>query len=386
MPPAIYYDPRQNIKSEEKPYGFIKSLFFVLLYALPIAHFFLYIGDPVVIGNKTQTGLAIYGPAFRPFLNFIYVLSGILETPIRVLYYAFFSDTKYFPYMASSTILSSAIEVVKGKAFLGFLLHQLEYGFFYRYLAGAFTWFPIFTIIFIRVIHNLIEKIYDFIRTKLSKISEKFSIIKQRETAYQKALNKRQDALNRMHQDYRDLSIEARDLQTSLITDDLTNIYNKKHFLKTIASEFEYSRRNQKHLSLIMADIDHFKKLNDTYGHVIGDYVLKAVAAALKAETPPNGHCCRFGGEEFAIILPSKTHKEALEITEQMLVKIPQMRFDNYPDIVVTSSFGLVSINFAAPDSQKIEDYESLLHIADTELYNSKLKGRNQINFSKIPW
>lgn len=160
-----------------------------------------------------------------------------------------------------------------------------------------------------------------------------------------------------------------RELHYLAARDPLTNSYNRRTLFEFIDRDFtnldllgEYS--------ILMVDIDHFKKINDNYGHSTGDYVISAVANTLQGCVRQNDIVARFGGEEFCIVLPGTTQEKAISIAEIMRQKIETSHFDH---ISVTCSFGVSSIHFNAKTSLE------LIEQADIALYKSKALGRNQV-------
>jgi len=160
--------------------------------------------------------------------------------------------------------------------------------------------------------------------------------------------------------------------------DGLTGIANRRYFDKHLLQEWEKAKSYAAPLSLIMFDIDYFKKFNDTYGHLVGDACLKSIAEILN-QIMEMTECfpARYGGEEFAIILPGTTIKKGNQIAEQIRnavegLLLPHALSDVFP--FVTISVGLASL---IPNSQTRP--EDLIAIADTALYDAKMEGRNRI-------
>jgi diguanylate cyclase (GGDEF)-like protein len=156
--------------------------------------------------------------------------------------------------------------------------------------------------------------------------------------------------------------------------DGLTQISNKRHFLETLDREIARGQRYQRPLSLVMFDLDHFKNINDTYGHLAGDYVLKYLASAVKGRIRREDVFARYGGEEFAIVLPEITVATALTFAEKVrqLVEQHEFRFEK-TRIEVT-----ISVGVAGTELQDI-DAETLIKRADEQLYAAKSAGRNQV-------
>jgi two-component system cell cycle response regulator len=156
--------------------------------------------------------------------------------------------------------------------------------------------------------------------------------------------------------------------------DGLTQIFNKRYFLETIEREIARSQRYRRELSLVMFDIDHFKKVNDTYGHLAGDYVLKHLAQAVKTRIRREDCFARYGGEEFSIVLPEIDGLNAKPFAEKIrqLVEATEFRFENTA-MPVTISMGVATMDAESVDAQ------ALVKRADERLYEAKSSGRNRV-------
>ena len=156
--------------------------------------------------------------------------------------------------------------------------------------------------------------------------------------------------------------------------DGLTQVYNKRYFIETLEREIGRAQRYRRDLSLIMFDIDNFKHINDTYGHLAGDYVLKQLAAVIKARIRREDILSRYGGEEFAIILPEIDAYNSLQFAEKVrrLIEKATFRFED-TDIPVTISIGVASIRV------DLEDPNDFIRIADANLYEAKAQGKNRV-------
>jgi two-component system cell cycle response regulator len=166
-----------------------------------------------------------------------------------------------------------------------------------------------------------------------------------------------------------ELSRSQSQLARMALCDGLTGVFNRAYFDATIEQETARSLRSQKPLSLLLVDLDHFKKVNDTLGHQAGDRVLAEVAAVLREQSRLSDTVCRYGGEEFAIILPETPRAHAHLVAERIRRRISNLR----GDVPVTVSIG---INCA----EKAEDLipQSLFAGADAALYAAKRNGRNR--------
>lgn len=155
--------------------------------------------------------------------------------------------------------------------------------------------------------------------------------------------------------------------------DPLTGLFNRRVFDKELEQQ---ASRPDAHVSLTMVDIDHFKKFNDTYGHQMGDKVLQYVGKLVKDECNAPLLPVRFGGEEFAVLLPNRTSEFAAELAEKIRAKIMAIRIKHKKsgEVIssVTASFGVASLTAG-------EAPEALISRADTALYRAKKSGRNNV-------
>ena len=156
--------------------------------------------------------------------------------------------------------------------------------------------------------------------------------------------------------------------------DGLTQIYNKRYFLETLEREISRAHRYHRDLSLIMFDIDYFKKVNDTHGHLAGDAVLKQLASVLKARIRREDIMARYGGEEFAIILPEIGASNAQTFAEKVrkIIEKTAFKFEEQ-NIPVTVSVGVAAVG---PGVQTALDF---IKVADDKLYQAKIEGRNRV-------
>jgi diguanylate cyclase (GGDEF)-like protein len=176
------------------------------------------------------------------------------------------------------------------------------------------------------------------------------------------------------------ISIENVDLheqvQRQAVTDELTGLFNHRRFQEVITAEVERTRRFGQELGLIMLDIDDFKRVNDSFGHLQGDVVLKEVAHALRESSREIDEPARYGGEEMAVALPQTGLEGAYEFAERVRQRIESLQIpllDGDGTLRVTASFGAASL----PDSAKI-DKDALVAAADAALYRAKRSGKNR--------
>ncbi len=176
---------------------------------------------------------------------------------------------------------------------------------------------------------------------------------------------------------YRDALEEElqKNLYDSATRDGLTKAYNKKYFGEALKREFAHALRQQTPLTLVMFDIDHFKHINDRYGHPTGDFVLSKLASRVHDCIRAEDTLARYGGEEFALLLRDAPEKQGFACAERIRRTIEATEFAmEQAKIPVTSSFGVATFNgveFTAP--------EQLIEAADQYLYKAKRGGRNRV-------
>lgn len=157
-------------------------------------------------------------------------------------------------------------------------------------------------------------------------------------------------------------------------TDNLTKLYNRAHFDEMMASELARCRRTGQPLSLLMLDLDYFKNINDSFGHPCGDAILQSVARVLQQTTRISDVVCRYGGEEFAIILPDTSVANAYVTAEKVRRAIESLQLVCQQETLsLTVSIGINGTRGLGP----VQAYE-LVKGADNALYSSKQKGRNR--------
>lgn len=156
--------------------------------------------------------------------------------------------------------------------------------------------------------------------------------------------------------------------------DGLTGLWNRSYFDDRLAAELANCARTKSQLALALCDLDDFKKLNDRFGHPAGDSVLEGFADVLSSTLRSYDIACRYGGEEFAIILPDSNLEQAQAVCERVRVALEEKRWPNYPDVRVTASFGLTTGGLNG-----VNEPSAWLEAADQALYQSKSGGRNRI-------
>ena len=168
-----------------------------------------------------------------------------------------------------------------------------------------------------------------------------------------------------------------RRLYESSTRDGLTRLYNRKYFTERLTAEVAYSRRHKVKLAVMLLDLDDFKQINDTHGHLAGDMVLRLVSAQMQRLLRVEDLVARYGGEEFVILARSTGKTEALRLADRIRESIAELEIPVAADrsIKVTLSMGLASLPDVAPEGGPTE----LIALADARLYKAKAEGKNRV-------
>ena len=171
------------------------------------------------------------------------------------------------------------------------------------------------------------------------------------------------------------LQQRERDLREQAITDPLTGLYNRRYLRELLQRELVRGARAGESIALILMDVDHFKHINDTFGHEAGDIVLTAVGALLRKNVRGSDIACRYGGEEFALVLPETGAESAQRRAEDIRLALGQLELKHLGKRIgkITASLGIALFPVHG------EDMDSLLRVADEALYDAKGAGRDRV-------
>ncbi len=178
----------------------------------------------------------------------------------------------------------------------------------------------------------------------------------------------------------RDLEGKQQQLLALSRSDPLTGLFNRRYFEERLAVEFARADRYHTPLSCLMIDVDHFKAINDSYGHAFGDRVLRGIAKVAGQMLRDVDLLARYGGEELVALLPETGPRPALRVGERIRQAIAELRFEHHSVSGADSAVGCtVSIGVASFPIPTIESHEGLLRAADTSLYAAKWAGKNSV-------
>lgn len=180
-----------------------------------------------------------------------------------------------------------------------------------------------------------------------------------------------------------DLLLKNRNLAEVSARDTLTGLYNRWYVLEKIDSEMNRSLRNGCPVSVLMLDIDHFKAVNDAFGHSAGDGVLRSVAQVLRDSCRVYDVAGRYGGEEFCVVLPDTKVGNTSAVAERIRERMAASSFDvGNESVVVTASIGIAGID--SDDGGEVVSPSTLIDRADRALYSAKHHGRNRVEFWNV--
>jgi len=175
----------------------------------------------------------------------------------------------------------------------------------------------------------------------------------------------------------KELEQKNRTLDNLANIDGLTGLFNHRYFQNILDQEIKRAERHSTYLSLVLIDIDHFKKVNDTYGHQVGDFILAEFSKTIQKNIRQYDIIARYGGEEFVVILPETTTEDALLVAEKLRAVIEKTDFqDSRETYRITASFGQSGCSPAVEDNFH---KNTLINQADQALYEAKEKGRNKV-------
>jgi diguanylate cyclase (GGDEF)-like protein len=185
------------------------------------------------------------------------------------------------------------------------------------------------------------------------------------------------DQLEKKNQEYEEL---MRKFERMAITDPVTGLFNRRRFEEMLAQEYERYRRYGPPFSCLMIDVDHFKTINDTYGHDVGDIVLKETAQTIQAQIRGVDTVARYGGDEFAVILSQQKADEAIKAAGRILKHVRQLRFKE----MKKGGKITLSIGIAALPDPDLKGMDQIVQCADYALYKAKKQGRDRAESANI--
>ena len=199
--------------------------------------------------------------------------------------------------------------------------------------------------------------------------------VKERTTAFKKASEVAEEKAAQLMQ----ANKELKELSTR---DGLTGLLNHQTFFEQLKHAIDDARRYEYYLSVLLLDIDNFKKINDSFGHLTGNEVLQEVASIINQETRDSDIAGRFGGEEFVVVLSRATMTEALEKAEKIRNKIENLAVDGMDELTCTVSIGVTTLDWHLKEI----DHNDVLKYADNAMYEAKQKGKNRIGVAEMEY
>ena len=175
-------------------------------------------------------------------------------------------------------------------------------------------------------------------------------------------------------------NLNIKQLENAVAIDPLTNCYNRRALSSFIESDIAFAQRNKTELSVVMIDLDNFKIVNDIYGHLAGDEVLRSVSALLREGMRKSDYLARYGGEEFMLVLPDTSLYQAVHLASKLRKMIAEIAIHvEGKALRITASFGVASL-------ENKPDHRGLFQEADERMYKAKLAGKNNVVPSMLPF
>jgi diguanylate cyclase len=172
------------------------------------------------------------------------------------------------------------------------------------------------------------------------------------------------------------LKVSLNEAQKAAITDSLTGLFNRRHFQRCLDIAMEEAEKDRRPLSVVMADVDHFKSVNDTWGHQTGDQVIQFFARLVASNTKGKDIIARYGGEEFVMLLPDTAAAEAARVAEAIRAMLEQRVLRKR---LTNELLGRITVSLGVAEAEPGEDRDSLIEAADSALYEAKRLGRNRV-------
>lgn len=244
-----------------------------------------------------------------------------------------------------------------------------------------------------------IDRIIDAIGEKAREVMELFAIKPGDMKPFSQIMQGAIEELGRLNFSYEQIVLELKQakqnaeqlaidlkqandrLRQLAFRDELTGLYNQRYLQQVIESELQRSIHHKHPLSLLLIDIDYFKKVNDTFGHIVGDHVLKNVSQIMAKLVRQSDMVARYGGEEFAIVMPETGKDRGMLLAQRVRRGIEQHQISNNGQFIsVTVSIGLVSTDMANVEIAK----ETFIAQSDQALYKAKTNGRNRVEIARL--
>ncbi len=304
--------------------------------------------------NNTILSISLFLSVFILSINYFFIFKSKINLASNIIVYLFFTLFIYLVY--SGGINDSGILWIYAFPVITLMLHNLKQGIMEVLLF-------ILAILAIFVFSNHINIIANYSYELKIRIIFSFLLVFFLTSLYEYTNNDMFIKMDKISKKLEDISL----------IDTLTNVYNRRGIYKYIKKTMLQAKETHSKFSLLLLDIDHFKKINDTYGHLAGDQVLKDTALIIKNTIRKSDIIARWGGEEFLILLPNTTKEESFDIAEKIRKNIKSKQYNFFKDKVsVTVSIGISEDN----RSCKIDN---IVGEADKNMYIAKESGRDRV-------
>lgn len=346
--------------------------------------------DTLIIQAPSINQHPLLNPPWSGISNVLYAITNLLVIPVNALYdiikhYQPDLENSWFPaWPAMNGLYALQVTISQHSNTLwAWLLSPITALDPILTLPGVLDWLSLIAIISTGVALCLVGWLVGELRHYGLVLWTEMTFSEQRQAQYEATLSQQSKDLVSLNRNVDQLSQATSQLHGQTVTDEMTGAFNKRFFVGKLKDIMAKAETQQHTFGLMMMDVDHFKKLNDTYGHAVGDEVLIALAKIAQEHTPKqHAFFCRYGGEEFGIIFDGLSDGEMEATGDAVRAGISAHRFADHPDIRVTISQGLYVVDFSsAPSGQRpdIHTPEDVIKLADAKLYEAKETGRNRL-------
>jgi diguanylate cyclase (GGDEF)-like protein len=385
-----YTTESTQINRQKKIVYSIVDLFMTFCALGLMLRFDLLIMDPTLTEIPQQDPTIIY-QNLRGVIDGLYSITAVLASPVNAILGVLGEITKawpteYFPKTPSYLLGEWAQPMLNqlpafGRQGIPTYMFDKPAN---TWMPGYFEWPSLIAAGFYMMVRPMITESYYSLRNTILNIMTNRKYKDDQTRQFQEAIQQKNRELEVVANEQKHLRNEVSSLNTSIVLDELTQTYNRRFFSEQIRELFNANKTKRRLMTIMMVDIDFFKKVNDTYGHIVGDEVLKAVAGVLRQFTPKDAYCCRYGGEEFSILLPSQSLEQATAVAEIIRNEVMRLSFSE-AELKSSVSIGIATADFGSLGAQRsLHHYEDLLKQADDALYKAKTTGRNRVISTRI--
>lgn len=381
--------------------------FYKVAVGLLMARFVCLIFDPRIYYTAIQpefpsiTRHPLLTPPWDFLSNILYGLTNLFVIPVNTLFDLLKSnlpniETTLFPtYPAMNSLYLLQVNITEhSHTWWGKILSPLTALDPVLTFPGVFDWLSLMAILTTGATLLILTWLIGELRHYGLVLWTEMTFSEQQQAQYEATVTQQSKDLASLNRNVDELSQTTSQLHGQTVTDEMTGAFNKRFFVGKLNALIQQANNTPQSFGLMMMDVDHFKKLNDTYGHAVGDDVLIALSKVAQSHTPEhNAYFCRYGGEEFGIIFDNYSLNDMIATGDAVRAGISSHTFEEHPEIRVTISQGLYVADYntsthtqsTSDNKPPIHKAEDIIKLADAKLYEAKESGRNCLRTETWP-